>query len=379
MRHSRSRRCRAALFAAVSLSSGAATARDTAGPEPQRPPDAKPKLAAPAATPVAPAAAPPATADAAPLPHPLAPAAPASMSVEAPAPAPETLGSPDAERAKQLYALGAEAFAAQRNADAIRYFRRAAELVPSPKLTYNIGLAYEEMGDAGRALGEYRSYLDQEAESDPARRDDVQARIAHLERRLAETGVQQLRVKTEPPGATVRIAGRALGVTPWTGELAPGEHVVELELPGHTPQQARVLLPADHSAQLALELARVPPPDATPERSRWANVSPLTWTFLGVGTASLAGGVVFELSRASSSDAARRADDATAAAEAHGAADAKQMASLVLLGFGAGFSIGGSVLLALELSEASDATPDQAAFGGTCTPGFCGITAQGRF
>jgi hypothetical protein len=55
------------------------------------------------------------------------------------------------------------------------------------------------------------------------------------------------------------------------------------------------------------------------------------------------------------------------------------MASLVLLGFGAGFSIGGSVLLALELSRASDATPNQPAFGSSCTPGFCGITAQGHF
>ncbi len=63
--------------------------------------------------------------------------------------------------------------AAQRNADAIGYFRRAAELVPSAKLTYNIGLAYEEMGDAGRALAEYHSYLEHEAESDPARRDEV--------------------------------------------------------------------------------------------------------------------------------------------------------------------------------------------------------------
>jgi tetratricopeptide (TPR) repeat protein len=285
----------------------------------------------------------------------------------------------EAERAKQLYALGAEAFSAQRNADAIRYFQRAAQLVPSPKLTYNIGLAYEEMGDAGRALAEYRSYLEQDAESDPARRDEVQARIVHLEQRLAETGVQQLRVKTEPPGATVRIAGRALGVTPWTGELAPGEHVVELELPGHTARQARVIVPSDRSAQVALELLPAPPPDATAEPSRWANVSPLTWTFLGVGAASLAGGVVFEISRSSSSDAARRADDPTAAAEARGAADAKQMASLLLFGFGAGFTIGGSVLLALELSEANDTAATQAALGLPCTPAFCGVTAQGRF
>jgi tetratricopeptide (TPR) repeat protein len=284
--------------------------------------------------------------------------------------------SADAEHAKQLYALGAEAFAAQRNADAIRYFQRAAELVPSPKLTYNIGLAYEEMGDAGRALGEYRSYLEQEAENDPARRDEVQVRIAHLERRLAETGVQQLRVKSQPPGATVSIAGRALGVTPWSGELAPGEHMVELALPGHAPQRARVLVPADRSAQLALELAPAPSPEPLPEPSRWANISPLTWTFLGVGAASLAGGMLFEISRASSSEAARTSNDAAVAAEARGAADAKQMASLLLFGFGAGFTIGGSVLLAIELSEGSSARP---VLGLPCGPGFCGIATQGKF
>jgi hypothetical protein len=55
------------------------------------------------------------------------------------------------------------------------------------------------------------------------------------------------------------------------------------------------------------------------------------------------------------------------------------MASLLLLGFGAGFTIGGSVLLALELSEANDTSATQASFGLPCTPGFCGVTAQGRF
>jgi tetratricopeptide (TPR) repeat protein len=299
MKPTRSPRCRAALLAAaVSLGTSAARAHDGASPIP-------------------PAAPPP------PAQSPTAPSAATSPANAAP-PAPEAPGSAEAERAKQLYALGAEAFAAQRNVEAIRYFQRAAELVPSPKLTYNIGLAYEEMGDAGRALTEYRSYLEQEVERDPARRDEVQARIARLEQRLAETGVQQLRVKTDPPGATVRIGGRALGVTPWSGELAPGEHVVELDLRGHTPQQARVLLPPDHSVQLALELAPAPP-DAAPEPSRWQHVSPLTWTFLGVGVASLAGGVVFELSRASSSDAARHAGDPTAGAEARGTADENNM------------------------------------------------------
>jgi hypothetical protein len=292
-----------------------------------------------------------------------------------------------AERAKELYALGAEAFAAQRNAEAIRYFRRAAELVPSAKLTYNIGLAYEEMGDAGRALTEYRAYLKQEP--DGALSGEVSGRISGLERRLAETGVQQLSVMSEPAGATVFIGGRPVGVTPWAGELTPGQHDVELTLAGHTSSALRVTLPRDRSAEVQLPLVALPPPAASKPRGL-ANVSPLAWTFLGVGAGALVGGVAFELSRQSSSSTADGADSPIDAAEARGAADAKQMASLLLLGFGGAFTIGGSVLLVLDATaepgeadadtHPASASPTQRAqLAVPCSPGFCGIMAQGNF
>ena len=287
----------------------------------------------------------------------------------------------DAERAKQLYALGAEAFAAQRNADAISYFRRAAELVPSAKLTYNIGLAYEEMGDTGRALRAYRDYLRQEPDGE--RRREVEGRITTLERRLAETGLQQLTVTSVPPGATLSIGGRAVGVTPWAGELTPGQHQIELSLAGHASRHAEVTLAAERSSELSLELRPEPaPPTGAEAASRWSHVSPLAWTFLGVGSAAVAGGVVFELSRQSSIDAAHHADSALAAAEARGAADAKQMASLLLLGFGGGFLIGGGVLMALDLSDGGSASGDGAPHDNAtlaCQPLFCGVLAQGHF
>lgn len=363
MRRGRWHRRRAALLAAaVSGSTSLALARDTAGPEPPRSAEPTPTSAAPAATSVP--RGPGAT-----------PASPrAATAAGVVAPGPDAPSDADAERAKQLYALGAEAFAARRNADAIRYFRRASELVPSAKLIYNIGLAYEEMGDTGRALAAYRRYLRQDAEADATRRDELRRRIASLEQRLAETGVQQLLVTSEPPGATVRVAGRALGLTPWAGELPPGQHVVSLELPGHAPESASVTVAPDHAAELSLSLA---PLQKAPATSRWASVSPVTWTFLGVGGGALAGGLAFELSRASSSDAAARAGDVASAAEARGAADAKQMASLLLLGVGAGFTISGAVLLALDLSEPDPST--QAAFAVPCTAAFCGIAAGGSF
>lgn len=317
-------------------------------------------------------------------PDPAATAAPSTTET----PSPDDPAGLAAERAKQLYALGAEAFAAQRNAEAIRYFRRAAELVPSAKLTYNVGLAFEEMGDAGRALTEYRAYLKQEPEGELS--GEVRHRISGLERRLADTGVQQLSVLSEPPGATVFLGGRPVGVTPWAGELAPGQHDIELTMAGRASSALRVTLSADRSAEVQLPLPPLPPPAEHDAPTGLAAVSPLAWTFLGVGSASLVGGVAFELSRASSSTAAARSDTPLEAAEARGAADAKQMASLLMLGFGGAFTIGGSVLLVLDLAAA----PPRAAVAGAaahapfstrarlaipCSPSFCGLTAQSTF
>lgn len=293
----------------------------------------------------------------------------------------------DAERARYYYELGAEAFAAQRNADAIRYFRLAADIVPSSKLRYNIALAYEEMGDTGRALAEYRAYLRQEQSSEQLA--EVLGRVHQLEARLATLGVQQLSVLSSPPGATVRIGEQPVGVTPWSGELAPGLHEVTLELSGYAGQRSEVALPAHESAELRLELSPRPaeqPPK--PEPAAWGRIEPLTWTFLGVGLGALSGGLAFELSRATSSDRAGRASSSVDAAEARGAADAKQMASLTLLGFGSAFLIGGGVLLALDLAdgplaaaEAASAARSRfdASLGLPCVPGFCGVAARGRF
>jgi tetratricopeptide (TPR) repeat protein len=314
---------------------------------------------------------------AAPAPADPAHTTPPSTTPPADAASDDTAALASAEQAKQLYQLGAEAFAAQRNAEAIRYFRRAADLVPSAKLTYNIGLAYEEMGDAGRALAEYRAYLKQDLEGELD--SEVLGRITALERRLADTGVQQLRVQSDPPGATVHIAGRPVGVTPWAGELPPGEHTLELTLAGHGSSALSIQLPTDRSAEVQLALAPLPEPTPITEPTGLARVSPLAWTFLGVGAGALIGGFAFELSRASSGDAAQRADSPLAAAEARGAADAKQMASLLLLGFGGAFTIGGGVLLVLDISQPAAPNTPSATLGVPCAPGFCGVLAQGHF
>ena len=73
---------------------------------------------------------------------------------------------------------------------------------------------------------------------------------------------------------------------------------------------------------------------------------------LGVGVASLAGALGFELARASAEDAARDAPDQVAAVEHADTMTDYRTAARVFVGIGAGTMLAGGVLLALDLLDA---------------------------
>lgn len=281
---------------------------------------------------------------------------------EAPsAPAPLAESEARVERAKELYEQGAAAYAARKNFEAIELFRQSGALEPSPLLSYNMALAYEEAGDLRNALKHFREYA---SASNQADADEIQTRITKLESKLGKLGIQQLTVKSDPPGATLAVDGVPVGVTPYTAEFTPGTHLVKVSMPGYADAEASIDLPADRAISVALPLreAKVappkpppapPPPPARPrdEGSALARIEPLSWGLLGVGVGALTAGVVFELSRASSAEAARSAEDPIEAAEAEGAADSKRLTSVLLLGAGGAFTITGAVLAILDVSR----------------------------
>lgn len=91
-----------------------------------------------------------------------------------------------------------------------------------------------------------------------------------IERPIAEEA--ELRVKTTPAGARIRIGDRtAPEVTPTSVSLAPGEHEIQLHLDGYEPLERRVELLAGQSVMLELPLTALPgelrvtsePPGAT--------------------------------------------------------------------------------------------------------------------
>jgi tetratricopeptide (TPR) repeat protein len=202
-------------------------------------------------------------------------------------------------RGRALYEQGAEAYAEGRFMRAAELFLDAHSAYPTPQLLFNVGKAFDRAGSTAAALSYYREYL--RNQPDAPDHGDVSARIGELTQALSERGIQQLSILSEPALATVLLDGRAVGVTPWTGETWPGKHRVTVELEGRKPNQMLIeVLP--HRAddfRFLLEAAprKLVPAHETPRRAAPVASGPsaLTWVVLGAGTAALGTALFVEM------------------------------------------------------------------------------------
>jgi tetratricopeptide (TPR) repeat protein len=210
------------------------------------------------------------------------------------------------QQARVRFEQGLSAYQDGRYRAAVEHFKEADRLAPSARLSFNIALAYERMSDAPNALAAYRDYLRRAPEAENGAATSV--RIAELELALQRSGVQQVSVITTPPGATVRIDDVSRGVSPWTGELSPGEHRLELQAPGYKDAAHMFELPERHAIDLLYDLESPAPAPAAVPASRpveapapaledTSRVSWWTWTAFGGSAALLLGAGALELSR----------------------------------------------------------------------------------
>jgi tetratricopeptide (TPR) repeat protein len=290
-------------------------------------------------------------------------------------------------RANERYETGARAFQLGDYREAVKHFLAADELWPSAALSYNIGLAYDHLSDTTRALIFYRDYLARQPEGQSS--ELVAERIRELELTLMRKGVQQLTVRSDPAGAALWIEGRRVGMTPWTGELRPGEYRLKLTMAGHRDGARNVLLPAANAIDVLVPLerpaklepasappltrepARAPAPTAplAPQKSA-ASASPWPWVTLGTGAAAVAAAGTFELLRRQADNEANSALTPAQYRDRRDQVDTYRTTSLVLLGTGGALGITSAVLFVLG---AGDGEPARA------TGGAVGCTTQGCF
>jgi tetratricopeptide (TPR) repeat protein len=313
---------------------------------------------------------------------------------ETPAPAGDTAAT-DARRtqAKTRYEEGAAAYAAGRFKDAVDLFLAADRLAPSAPLSFNIARAYEKLGDDSGALRWYRDYLRRAPNA--ANASDVAALVEKLEDRLSKKGVQQLSVMSTPEGATVSIDDRPVGVTPWTGDLLPGRHRVELSLRGFEENTLEVELAAHRSQEVTVALVArpdsagaAPPPapvaaTAAPTTSRDDRASESSgfgiwpWVTLGAGGVALGGALTFELLRQGSESDAKGDDTQVGYKEKLDQMESQQTTARILAGVGGALVIAGGVLVVLDLGSSKG--NQTAGLAVTPTPGGAFATASGRF
>lgn len=169
----------------------------------------------------------------------------------------------DVADAKAHLRSGADLYRAGRWREAIAEFEEAYRLKPHGAIRFNVAQCHERLGEWPAALLGYHDYLREVP--DAKDRAAVRATIHRLEEKLAAAGVQALLVYSDPPGAEVRLDGRARGRTPFHIVLPPGAYALALALDGYAPVSLEVTLAASASRvvdEVLRPAAKAPAPAA---------------------------------------------------------------------------------------------------------------------
>ncbi len=306
----------------------------------------------------------------------------------------------DVADAQKKFRAGAAAYREARYKEAIDLFLQANQLDPHPELIFNVGQAFEKLGNVPDALRAYRDYL--RLAPDAEDKATVVKSIKNLEQRLRERGLQQVSVFSKPPGARVFLDEAEVGSTPLTFETKPGRHVVVLKSSGLPDATKEFLLLDDRSMDIDVTLGG-PRRDVDPAPTASASASaaeasapvgtgapkveptfgigmvkPWTWAAFGVGVLGLGVAAGLEGARAGAESAAEDDPTQVGASQKYDAMLSQQMGARVMVGIGAAGLAAGALLLVLDVRSGRVA-PAPAA-GTVARPAVslgCGVTGCG--
>ncbi len=310
----------------------------------------------------------------------------------APTPAQSKPGADAKARAQKHFERGVEAYKESRFKDAVDAFLDAHREYPSPALSYNAARAYDKLLDSAGALRFYREYLRQSP--DASDRATVEKRVVELETKLKEErGRQQVTVLSNVKGATVRIDDQPVGVAPWTGEILPGTHRVQLSMDGyadaeqsfdllaHRAMDVTLTMKVQTAEPLAPKQPQAPKSGAVRADSAGdaGTVGWMTWTAFGVGAAALGGAAVFEIMRAGSEEDVKTERTQIARHDAYDQMQSQQTTARIFAGVGAVAVVAGGVLLALDLSKSGSKQEGPPAVSLSCQRTGCSAGYAGHF
>jgi len=175
-----------------------------------------------------------------------------AVALAAPPDAAAPASAPVDRKAKAVFSVAKKLFGQKRYAEAIVKFQEAYADTAHPVILYNIGKCHERLGDPALALRHFREYarLDPQAGSDAAVRGD----LSNAERRLRESGLQQLVVFTDPANARITMDGKPLSPSPAYVELGPGAHTVTVSAEGYVTEERPFVMAIARMSELTVNL-----------------------------------------------------------------------------------------------------------------------------
>jgi tetratricopeptide (TPR) repeat protein len=168
-------------------------------------------------------------------------------------------GLADVQQAREHFKKGVEHFKKGEHASALAEFEKADKAQHAAAITYNIARVRENLGQAQKAVDAYEAYI---AEAGQAGEFTSAATVAIAQIKARAT---QLRIESDPPGATVRVDGeRLVRATPVEVYVFAGGHRVEIEL-GSWREERVYDAPGKASiGQLMFVRGEAPPPPPAP-------------------------------------------------------------------------------------------------------------------
>lgn len=215
---------------------------------PADPPPA-PVVAPPPAAPAPPAAEAPAAEAPAAAPPPAIPAPP-------PATAAVSVSPADKSRANALWDEGEQLYAQGRYKEAIDRFQQAHEILQDVSLLYSIAIAYQQL----ESWSECVNYMDRFIAQAPVgpKKDRATTQRRNCKARIVRD--QQIIIESDPAGAKVYFDDRRRGVvgtTPYRNYVAPGAHIVWVELDGYEPVRQEIEVQVKEPFRLNLAMRKV--------------------------------------------------------------------------------------------------------------------------
>jgi tetratricopeptide (TPR) repeat protein len=211
--------------------------------------------------------------------------------------------------ARQRYQRGLQLFK-ESNFDAARVeFERAYQLAPSYRILYNIGLAYEQLGDYVQARSALERYLQQGGDAiTSARRTEVTKELEQIRPRIA-----RVTVKTNVAGAemlidetcgTESVSGNVnCSATPGLARevlVNPGRRRVTVRHAGYFPETRSITVAGSDRVDILIELKKLP--EAYKEQPKNPFVLPTIIGFSVTGAAAIAGVVTGVLAQKANAD-----------------------------------------------------------------------------